>query len=334
MVIHSLLRALNGVVLALLLVSPVWAACTGKDLRNDLSPTERDWMTARLAEIPYPVGNHWIARKGGRTLHLIGTFHFNDPRMEQIVARLDPIIASADAVLFEVTQNDMKAFQKDLAQDMSLMLITEGPTLIDLMEPDAWDALSKRAAAAGVPSWMAAKMRPWFLGTLLGMPPCLRALKQEAKEGVDLRLAQVADLHAIPQASLEQVGDVMALFNKDPLEVQVQQLEASLMLMGGSDDMMATLLAGYFEERHAELMVYAELVFRRDTSFASEEKDRIWEDFITTFLDQRNRNWMPALLTHPGDTLVVAVGAGHLAGEVGLLNLLAQEGYTLEQAAF
>ena len=334
MVIRSLLRALNGALVALLLASPVWAACTGKDLREDLSATERDWMAARLADIPYPVGNHWIARKGGRTLHLIGTFHFNDPRMEQVVARLEPTIIPADAVLFEVTQADMKAFQKDLGQDMSLMLITEGPTLIDLMDPDAWSTLSQRAAAAGIPSWMAAKMRPWFLSTMLGIPPCLRALKKQAKAGLDLRLAQLAQTHAIPQVSLEEVGDVMALFNKDPLEEQVQQIEASLALMGGSDDLMATLLTGYFEENHAELMVYAEHVFRRDTSFAPEEKDRIWADFVATFLDQRNRNWMPAILTHPGDSLVVAVGAGHLAGEVGLLNLLALEGYTLEQADF
>lgn len=322
------------VVCLLTLPAMALAACTGTDLRATLPPEDQQWIRDQVAATPYASGNHWIARKGARTLNLIGTVHFNDPRLEERVAGLSSIVEQADAVLFEVTQADMKAFEAGLAKDFSPVLLTSGPSLIDLMAPDAWAELSTKAKAAGLPAWMAAKMRPWFLSTFLGLPPCVRAQKQAAKQGVDLRLAAIATEHDIPQISLEQVGDVLALFEQDPLEEQVRQLEASLAILGSDDDTMATVLNAYFEEEHVEIMAFAELAFRQKTDFPPEEQERIWHRFKGLFLDHRNRSWMPAILNHPGDNLVVAVGAGHLAGEAGVLRLLELEGYTLERAAF
>ena len=50
-------------------------------------------------------------------------------------------------------------------------------------------------------------------------------------------------------------------------------------------------------------------------------------------LVDRNRNWLPkieALFTRPGRTFVV-VGAAHLVGPDGLLQMLKARGYTIEQ---
>jgi uncharacterized protein YbaP (TraB family) len=328
------LRTLIYAALLLVLPAVVHAACSGADLRETLSAADRQWIAARVAETPYPAGNHWIATKDGRTLHLIGTLHLNDPRMAEKVDQLTPVIAGSDAVLFEVTQDDMRAFQSGAGADMSAFLITSGPTLLELMEPDDWEALAARARAAGVPSWMAAKMRPWFLATFLGLPPCIRNQKQEARNGMDKRLDDLAADHGIPRVSLEDTGETLALFNKGPMEEQVRQLSASIAMLGGNDDQMTTTLALYFGESHAEIMAFGELVYRQQTTLPEAEKERIWKDFTGTFLAQRNKNWMPAILTHPGQRLTVAVGAGHLAGEFGLLRLLEREGYVLKRGAW
>lgn len=48
-------------------------------------------------------------------------------------------------------------------------------------------------------------------------------------------------------------------------------------------------------------------------------------------LDFRNKNWIPKFKTYSKDKSVFyAVGAGHLAGEAGLISLLRQEGYQLD----
>jgi uncharacterized protein len=52
-----------------------------------------------------------------------------------------------------------------------------------------------------------------------------------------------------------------------------------------------------------------------------------YEDVLLT---NRNRNWVVKLNTLLKDkALVIAVGAGHLPGDKGLINLLRKEGYTL-----
>jgi uncharacterized protein YbaP (TraB family) len=52
-----------------------------------------------------------------------------------------------------------------------------------------------------------------------------------------------------------------------------------------------------------------------------------YEDML---LYQRNRNWVAKLKTIMQDRPVtIAVGAGHLPGEKGVINLLRKEGYTV-----
>jgi uncharacterized protein len=48
-------------------------------------------------------------------------------------------------------------------------------------------------------------------------------------------------------------------------------------------------------------------------------------------LGKRNRNWVAQLKQlMPKQSLFVAVGAGHLVGEQGLISLLRKEGYTVQ----
>jgi len=48
-------------------------------------------------------------------------------------------------------------------------------------------------------------------------------------------------------------------------------------------------------------------------------------------VDKRNSNWIPKLKSlMQNKSCFVAVGAGHLGGENGLINLLKKQGYTVE----
>lgn len=53
-------------------------------------------------------------------------------------------------------------------------------------------------------------------------------------------------------------------------------------------------------------------------------------EYADILLYNRNRNWVKKLKTLlPGKSLVIAVGAGHLPGEKGVISLLRKEGYTV-----
>ena len=54
------------------------------------------------------------------------------------------------------------------------------------------------------------------------------------------------------------------------------------------------------------------------------------KDGLDILLDKRNMNWVEQLKTIlPAKNLFMAVGAGHLVGKNGLIELLKKEGYTL-----
>ncbi len=319
--------------LFLLLPATVQAACEGSDLRPGLSPDVKSELQQAVADIPFPEGNHWIATKGDTVLHIVGTLHANDPRMDAVVERLTPTLRDADAFYFEVTREEMDAFEQDLAKDMSPVMITTGPSLIDLMSEEDWSALSQGLAERGIPGWMAAKMRPWFLSMMLGVPPCMMQ-DPSANHGMDARLDQLADELGTPKHSLEQIADLMSMFDNHPIEKQVQSLVRMAGAMGGSEDQLATMANAYLEEKHVEIIQLARLQGLEESGLSPEIFDEEWNDFEQKLLVERNGNWMQKILDIEDQTAVIAVGAGHLGGDQGLLNQLQQADYTLTRAPF
>ena len=315
------------------LAVPALAACEGDDIRDSFTPEEPTAIEAELAATPYSEGNHWVATKGDRQIHFVGTMHFNDPRMGPVVDRLAPIIETADAVLFETAMSEMEAFQTSLAKDWSPVLITDGPTLPELMSEEGWAKLSEITRSKGIPSWMAAKMRPWFLSSVLAVPACLRN-SPNPDHGLDRRLGEVANAFDIPEVSLEAIETMIALFDKYPIEEQVRMVEMTLDLMGGSDNDMYTMAKAYFEERSAEAMLAMEMSARRESKIPPEVFEQMLAEFRNDILIQRNINWIPVNLNQSGNRIFVAVGAAHLSGEFGVLRLIENEGYTLRRARF
>ncbi|MEX0308466.1 MAG: TraB/GumN family protein [Ruegeria sp.] len=319
--------------LGLLLPITAQAACEGRDLRLDLSAETQAELDKTISDIPFPEGNHWIATKDGTVLHLIGTLHTNDSRMGQVVDRLAPVLSQADAFYFEVTKNEMDAFEKDLSKDFSPVLITSGPTLVDLMSEEEWADLSATLAERGIPSWMAAKMRPWFLSMMLGIPPCLMDTP-DFDRGMDTRLTELAEEHDIPQYSLERIEDLIALFDSHSLEEQVASLTRLAGALQAGDDQLITMANAYIEEQHAAIMELAKMQGLDASGLTPEEFEAEWQSFEDQLLVQRNASWMEKILKLKDQTAVIAVGAGHLSNHYGLLNQLQQAGYTLERAEF
>ncbi|CUJ84443.1 TraB family protein [Ruegeria denitrificans] len=319
--------------IGLLLPATAHAACEGRDLREDFTPEIRTELDQALIDWPYPEGNHWVATKGNAVLHLIGTLHVNYPRMDAIVARLTPTLSQVDAFYFEVTQDEMKAWEKELALDPSPILITSGPTLIDLLPEEEWATLSSAMVERGIPSWMGAKMRPWFLGMTLAMPACLMQ-DPTANHGLDARLTEVAEAYGIQQFSLESIKELMAMFEIHTIEEQAESLARMVNAYENTDDQMATMANAYFDENHAQSMELGRIIAREASGMAHEMFDAEWNAFEQHLLIERNNNWMPRILEIQDQTAVIAVGAGHLSGPHGLLNQLQRAGYTLSRAPF
>ena len=57
----------------------------------------------------------------------------------------------------------------------------------------------------------------------------------------------------------------------------------------------------------------------------------LMDKYHAEILDNRNQNWIPQLeKSFTSNPTFVAIGAGHLLGEMGLLSLLRRQGYNVE----
>tara|TARA_R110002033_G_scaffold54202_1_gene102653 strand:- start:1212 stop:2195 length:984 start_codon:yes stop_codon:yes gene_type:complete len=319
--------------LALLLPQLASATCNGTDLRAHLTADQTAEMDTLMRDMPYPDGNHWVAHKGDQTIHLIGTIHVADPRLPAVADALAGVIASADALLVEATAVEEEQLKDAMATRPELISLTSGPTLIDLMPHEDWAKLAQAASERGIPPFMAAKFQPWYLSLVLSLPPCLMHAKQEGGEGLDKALLHIAQDNNVPTTALEPFDTLFTLMGKDPLEKQVALLRVGVESATRSEDMSATLVEQYFDEDHGAIMPMNRVMARDWVDLPKAEFDAVFDDMVDTLLTQRNANWLPQITAAQGVT-VVAVGAGHLGGTHGLLNLLAGEGYDLRRQPF
>lgn len=328
-------RILTALVLWLGLALPAAAACNGQDLSGTLTEAERARLDARLADIPYPQGNRWIARRGDEVLHLVGTVHLGDPRLDGPLERLKPVIAEAGAVLLEMTQAEQTQLESALASDPEMLLLPDA-TLPELLSEEDWDRLAEAMRARGMPPFIGARMRPWYVSMLLSVPACLQEALAE-RNGLDARIEELAETHGVPTRALEPFDAGFKLFSATPMKMQLAMIRASLAAPETNEDLFETLLSAYFAEDHARSQVVLEVLSPRLTPLTEAENESVFGMLDAVLLEARNRDWIPVLLDALAGTeapVIAAFGAAHLSGETGVLRLLEQEGFTLERVAF
>lgn len=309
-------------------------SCGGDDIRTTLTAEEKAELQTRLAAIPFATGNHWQATRGEQVLHLIGTVHLADDRLDAVMARLSPLIARADLLLVEATAEEEAKLQDAIVTRPELLFLTNGPTLPELMPEEAWQALASAARDRGLPAFMAAKFQPWYLSVMLSMPGCVVQQMATGIRGFDHMIMSAATAQDVPQEALEPFDTLFNIMGSEPLETQISYLTLGTLPNNVAEDSLATLLASYFEERSAEVIEVSRFVARRHVDLPPDDVDRLMDDMLDQLLVARNVAWMPRILSAPDGLTIVAAGAAHLPGEQGLLALLEAEGFQLTQMPF
>ncbi|WP_181389333.1 TraB/GumN family protein [Pseudoprimorskyibacter insulae] len=302
-------------------------------MRAGLSDVDRAGLRRHLGVQPYAHGNHWLATRGDTALNIIGTLHIRDSRLQAPFARIAPLVEQADLVLLEMTRQEKAEMEIALSTNPTL-LVLEGKGLPDLLSEAQWGVLSDAVAQRGVPSFLAARFQPWYLTMLLSFPPCLDMQAVE-DGGLDAQILQQAETSDVPTLALEPFDTVFRAFGTMPIETQVELLMASVTDAQDSADQLATLTASYFDQAHQEGWAVAQLLAQRQSTLAPARLDEVYDLLSDLLLTQRNTAWLPRILeAAEGKTAVVAVGAAHLGGRNGVLQLLADQGFTLTRQPF
>lgn len=252
----------------------------------------------------------WKIEKNDRPpSYLFGTFHLLPLEDFEISDKVLTAFELSDQIVFELDLDDPdmhKSFMVHVKRADTL-------TLQNSMSPRDYiklDEMLMDAFGMGVDAYN--HWHPAIVGTFL-----IKHYIQGAPASYDASLLELANQKNREVLGLETIEEQLNIFNQIPYEDQIKDLEEMLNEEAKVKSIFSDMIAMYKVENIDGL----------HNLFMEYNKNKQKTELL---LNNRNRNWKEKIdsLTKHNSTFV-AVGAGHLAGRYGVINLLRQEGFTV-----
>lgn len=308
---------------------PAGAVCVGDNLFNALAPEQQARLTADANAAPWAEGLVFGATKGAQQLTLIGTYHMPDDRVTGFLDTLTPALDGAKALLVEAGPEEQKTLKDAMSSDPDLTFITSGPTLPEQLSDADWQRLINVAEEHGLPAVVAAKMKPALLAMMLAIPTCATPELAQGKGGVDMGLIAAAQARGLPIRAVEPWNTVFTLFDRIAPADSLDLLRAATAEADETPAAMATMSDLYFERKPRLIFEMSRLLATR-AGESPELVDRQMQLTDTVLTAGRNHAWIPVIEAAAAEgPVVVAVGALHLSGKEGVLELLRADGWTI-----
>jgi uncharacterized protein len=261
----------------------------------------------------------WKAAGRGGVVYLAGSVHMLSQKYYPLDEALESSFKEADLLVEEVDLGEM------LAPESQLHILTRGmlpadQSLDKVLSPPTYALVSKTASGLGAPMEALHRFKPWMLAIALeGL--VLQQGGFDPNLGLDKHFYDLAQAGAKPVQGLETVEYQLSRFDEMTMPQQDRFLADTIKELDTEKASVGTL-ADAWKAGDAPLV---EQIVLKDLKSDPVMYQRL--------LVERNRNWLPkleALFGRTGRAFVV-VGAAHLVGPDGLLQMLKAKGYTVEQ---
>ncbi|HXE84276.1 MAG TPA: TraB/GumN family protein [Gemmatimonadales bacterium] len=252
----------------------------------------------------------------GATVYLLGSVHLLTPEAATLPAEVDSAFARAKTIAFEVSLDSM------MMRSQELLLrgrYANGATLRSSLSPGTIAKLDSILPAYGLTLDQVNGFKPWVVALVLAQQVMAGAHFQP-QLGVDAQLNARARTTGKPVMGLETVDFQLGLFDSlSPADQEKMLLEERPPAEEAKD--LAKIKDAWLAGDAAGL---DSLLNSRMTSAPG---------LLATLLTNRNRSWIPKIETmlQGSDDALVVVGAGHLVGKQGVVEMLRAKGYTVEQ---
>ncbi len=242
---------------------------------------------------------------------LYGTMHLMCGEDFAISDHVVSYLESSDALALEIDLSDSEVQQ----QMMHLMRLPEGKNISSYIPEDKREDIDRFFTSNfGSGLDMLGEMKPL---TLTSMSITAIVQCEQAFQSYDMYLMQKASEHGLEITALETVEFQFGLFDEIPLEDQVFELVKMIMDPESGRQEFQEMTRLYLSE---DIEGMYQLII----------DDEFWDAYRELLLYERNRAWIPQIAELSAEkTVLYAVGAGHLAGEYGVINLLRNEGFTV-----
>ncbi|MEL6584652.1 MAG: TraB/GumN family protein [Pseudomonadota bacterium] len=304
--------------LAALLPATLHAQCQGTDLRSLYPPAEVAALRASLNELPYAEGIAYEATRGDTRVFLFGTVHLHDVAIPELVhSRLE----TADMLLVEITPLEQEGISTFLRTPSNIMRNPDEPGLAEVLGEELWPLYRDHTTTVGLPESIAERLQSWFALTLIGLPVC-EIRGQAQTPTLDNRIIAAAQTAGVPVSGLETAFDGFAPLRDTPEEDRTELLREAVRDLANAESAIVTAKLLWQEEQTQFLINLDQL---------ENDSNPMMDGVREGLLEDRNRAWLPRILLAAdyADDIMVAVGAGHLGGEQGLLVLLEERGFAI-----
>lgn len=277
---------------------------------------------AGVAQAGPPIPLLWKVSDADNSIYLLGSFHLLKDGDYPLSARTYAALADAEHVVFELSPAEMS--DPALAQRMAAAARrADGRTLQQSLPRSTWDQLSAYAAKRRIPIANFQPYEAWYISLLVGVTE-MQAIGLNPALGLDKHFADRAAAAGKPAIGLETGDQQIALFDGMDAKQQLQALQDTLADVA---DIKVTLgkmhalwrsgdATGLYAATGAQMKAQYPALYRR----INVDRNRAWLPRLAGMLDK----------SQDDDTLVV-VGALHLLGNDGVVNLLKAKGYRVER---
>ena len=243
--------------------------------------------------------------------YLFGTFHILCKDDIQFSANLQTALKASNQVYFEMDLDD----PKNTLGGMFFMNMKD-KTLADLYTVEELQKVTKfyKDSLKMNLSYFN-KMKPMMLAALLypRMMPC------KMPSGVEIELMTIAKKEKKEILGFETIEFQSSIFDSIPYGVQAKDLLKNIDSMNKYKVYFNKMVQTYKNQQTDSLVAIV-----NDKTFSDGENN-------DALLKNRNLNWVKQLNTIlPKTNMFMAVGAAHLFGKDGLIDLLRKNGYTIK----
>jgi uncharacterized protein YbaP (TraB family) len=277
----------------------------------------------------------WLLQDDDTRIFLLGTVHVLPEGFRWRSARIDAIVAAADELILESTDDENPTADPQIARLLRSM--AKRPGVSERLSPENGPKWLALAESAGIDPATFDRLPPLLALLGMGITASQQESGAERRYGVETVLQADFDAAGKPIGSIESATEVFLSLLALDEAVLIKELDRELSRIGGKDP--ATMLFAApgksSDPASAKLTVEHRWAQGLDVDLGSEAfgATSFGRSMDKALLARRNRAWAVWLerrLGEPG-TILVAVGAGHLWGRNSVQALLAQRGLAAER---
>jgi uncharacterized protein YbaP (TraB family) len=262
----------------------------------------------------------WKIQSKSNTVYVLGSLHFSKKEIYPLSEKIEEAFGESEILVVEADVNDIKKI--DIQNLMERAFYPEKDTLEKHVSPEIYERVVKETSGLGIPLELLNKQKPWFLAMTL---VALESLKIgfDPNLGIDKHFLSKAEgrKKILELESLDYQFNLLSEFSDKDQELFLLYTLKDLKMMerelgrltqawtSGDTQTMEAILTRSISEDKRLSFIFGKLIYERNRKMASK---------IADFLRTR-------------ETYFVIVGAGHLVGDRGIIEILKGKGYLVEQ---